>query len=148
MTGEVHTVNEEAPLDDVVRLMERHGIKRVPVLRGRELVGIVTRQNLLRALVRGAKVAPPRSTSDAAIRERLLAHLEQQRWVAVGAIDVAVSDGVVTLSGVLTDERQRQALCVAAENTAGVKKVEDRLAWIVPGTGMLGEPPVVIGPQQ
>ena len=148
MTDEVHTVDEEAPLDEVVRLMERHGIKRLPVLRGRELVGIVTRVNLMRALVHGAKTAPPQSTSDAAIRERLLAHLGEQRWAPAGAIDVTVSDGVVTLSGVLSDERQRQALCVAAENIAGVKKVEDRLAWLIPGTGILGEPPVLVGPTQ
>jgi len=83
------------------------------------------------------------STSDAAIREHLLAHLAEQRWTPVGAIDVAVSDGVVT--GTLTDDRQRAALCVAAANIHGVKKVEDRLAWVSPGNGM-GDPPVVVGP--
>jgi hypothetical protein len=54
----------------------------------------------------------------------------------------------VTLSGVLTDDRQRQALCVAAANIPGVKNVEDRLAWIIPGTGLVGGPPVIIGPTQ
>ena len=83
------------------------------------------------------------STSDAAIREHLLAHLAEQRWTPVGAIDVAVSDGVVT--GTLTDDRQRAALCVAAANIHDVKKVEDRLAWVSPGNGM-GDPPVVVGP--
>jgi len=73
----------------------------------------------------------------------LLAHLAEQRWTPVGAIDVAVSDGVVT--GTLTDDRQRAALCVAAANIHGVKKVEDRLAWVSPGNGM-GDPPVVVGP--
>ena len=52
----------------------------------------------------------------------------------------------MTLSGVLTDDRQRQALKVAAENIPGVKQVEDQLAWLMPGTGMVGEPPVIVGP--
>src|SRR5215475_4213427 len=46
MTSEVHSVAEDAALDDIVRLMERYQIKRVPVLRGDKLVGMVTRQNL------------------------------------------------------------------------------------------------------
>ena len=146
MTPEVRTTTEDAPLDEVVRIMERYGIKRVPVLRGRELVGIITRANLMRALVHSAKAALPQSAGDAAIRARLLSHLSEQPWAPVGAIDVVVADGVVKLSGTLTDERQRQALCVAAESIPGVKKVEDRLAWVVPGTGIVGEPPVIIGP--
>ena len=146
MTADVHTVAEDAPLEDVVRLMERYGIKRVPVLRGQELVGIVTRANLMRALISAATGAHPASASDAAIRTRLLAELAKQPWAPVGAIDITVRDGTVTLSGVLTDDRQRQALKVAAENIPGVKQVEDQLAWLVPGTGMVGEPPVIVGP--
>src|SRR5215510_14738620 len=96
-------------------------------------------------VARAAKTAPTQSTRDAVIREHLLAHLAEQRWAPVGAIDVAVSDGVVTLSGTLTDDRQRAALCVAAANIRGVKKVEDRLAWVIPGSGM-GDLPVVVGP--
>src|SRR5262249_9204420 len=143
MTTGVHTVTEGAPLDEVVQLMERYGVKRIPVMRGRELVGIVTRANLMRALISAAMGAQPAPAAgnDAAIRERLLAELEKQPWAPVGGIEVKVSDGVVTLSGVITDERQRPALCVAAENIPGVKKVEDRLAWIVPGTGIVGDPP-------
>jgi CBS domain-containing protein len=148
MTADVHTVDENAPLEDVVRLMERHRIKRLPVLRGGELVGIVTRANLVRALIGAVKAAPKLSADDAAIRERLLAELEKQPWAPAGGIDIAVSDGVVTLSGMLTDDRLRQALCVAAENIPGVKRVEDQLAWLIPGTGVLGTPPMIIGPAE
>src|SRR5262245_17092956 len=52
MTPDVRTVAEDNSLEDIVRLMERHRIKRVPVLRGEKVVGIVTRQNLVRALMR------------------------------------------------------------------------------------------------
>jgi CBS domain-containing protein len=147
MTTDVHTVSEDAPLEDVVRLMERRAIKRVPVTRGGNVVGIVTRQNLLRALVGAAETSTGPAATDEAIRARLVAELAKAPWAPLGAIDIAVRDGVVTLSGVLTDDRQRQALKVAAENISGVKEVEDQLAWLVPGSGMAGEPPVIVGPQ-
>ena len=70
-----------------------------------------------------------------------LAELKKQPWAPVGLIDVVVKDGVVKLSGALTDERERQAIRIAAENIAGVKKVEDHLIWIEPNTGMIVEAP-------
>ena len=146
MTADVQTVEEDTPLEDVVRVIEHNRIKRVPVLHKKKLIGIITRANLLRALVGAAKAAPKLSVDDAAIRERLLAELEKQPWAPGGGIDIAVSNGVVTLSGVLTDDRQRQALCVAAENIPGVKRVEDQLAWLVLGSEIIGTPPVIIGP--
>lgn len=132
MTTQVHAITEDAPLEDIVLLMERHGIKRVPVLRGKELVGIVTRANLVSALLRTARGARASSSRDSGIREDLLSELKKQPWAPVGTIDVAVVDGVVTLSGVLADERQRRALCVAAKNIPGVKKVVDHIVWLEP----------------
>jgi CBS domain-containing protein len=132
MTPKVHAIAEDAPLEDVVRLMECHGIKRVPVLRGKELAGIVTRANLVSALLRTAELAHAPSSRDSGIREDLLSELKKQPWAPVGTIDVAVLEGVVTLSGVLTDERQRRALCVAAKNIPGVKKVVDHIVWLEP----------------
>jgi len=141
MTPDVYTVTEDAPLEQVVHLMERHRVKRVPVMRGDEVVGIVTRANLMRALASLALAEQPAAADDAAIRERLLAELNKERWAPVGLLDVVVKDGVVKLSGALTDERERQALRVAAENIAGVKKVEDHLIWIEPNTGVIVEAP-------
>jgi osmotically-inducible protein OsmY len=96
--------------------------------------------------MKGAKTQAPVSIADPDIRNRLLAHLHQLRWAPVDSLDISVVGGVVTLSGVLTDERQRQALRVAAENTPGVKAVEDRLSLLLSGTGLVGNPPLVVGP--
>jgi CBS domain-containing protein len=155
MTPDVHAVQADAPVEDVVRVMERHGVKRVPVLRGEKLVGIIARANLMRAVASAAraelsatKADRSISADDAAIRARLMAELAKQPWAPLGTIEAEVHDGVVTLSGTLTDERQRQALCVAAENVPGVKKVEDQLIWVVPGTGIVGEPAVIVGPPE
>jgi CBS-domain-containing membrane protein len=141
MTPDVRTVTEDASLEEVVHLMERHRVKRIPVVRGDKLVGIVTRKNLMRALASFALSAQPVAAGDTDIRERLLAELRKQSWAPVGLIDIAVKDGVVKLSGALTDERERQAIRIAAENIPGVKKVEDHLIWIEPNTGMIVEPP-------
>ena len=135
MTDEVYTVAEDAPLEEVVRLMERRRVKRVPVMRGDQLVGIVTRANLLRALASIAGEAAPVSADDSAIRERLLDELNKQSWAPVSMISVIVRNGVVQLSGALTDERQRQGIHVAAENIPGVKKIEDHMVWIEPISG-------------
>jgi CBS domain-containing protein len=141
MTTDVQTATEDATLEEIVRIMERRRIKRVPILRGKKLVGIVTRANLLQALAQIAHEVSPSPPEDAVIRERLLAELKQQKWAPVGTIDVAVRNGVVTLSGVLLDERQREALQVAAQNISGVMKVEDHMIWMDPASGMFMDPP-------
>src|SRR5262249_47527135 len=141
MTPDVRTVTEDDPLEKVVHMMERYRIKRLPVVRGGKVVGIVTRANLMRALASLALAAHPAAADDATIRERLLAELKRHAWAPVGLIDVVVKDGVVKLSGALTDEREREAIRVAAENIPGVKKVEDHLVWIEPSTGVIVEAP-------
>jgi BON domain len=52
-------------------------------------------------------------------------------------INPIVRNGVVELWGTITDERQRQALVVAAENIPGVKAVRDQLAWVDATSGMV-----------
>jgi CBS domain-containing protein len=133
MTDEVYTATEDMPLEQAVHLMERYRIKRLPVVRGNTPVGIVTRANILSAVARLAHEAQPTSTSDAEIRAKLSDELKKLPWAPLTGI--AVKDGVVKVSGVLTDERQRTALRVAAENIPGVKKVVDDLVWIDPHSG-------------
>ena len=64
-----------------------------------------------------------------------MGELKTQPWASVSAVDVSVRNGVVQLSGTVTDEKQRQALRVAAENVSGVKKVEEYLSWVDPISG-------------
>jgi CBS-domain-containing membrane protein len=141
MTHEVQTVPPDATLEQVVSLMERHNIKRLPVVDNGKVVGIVTRANLLHAVLSVANEIAPLSEGDAAIREEVLAAIKDQPWAPITAIDVTVRNGVVRLSGVITDERQRQALRVAAENISGVKEVEDNVVWVEPVSGLVVEAP-------
>jgi CBS domain-containing protein len=136
MTLDPVTVREDTPLEDIVQLMEKRRIKRVPVLRGQTLVGVVSRANLLHALASIAAEAKPTAADDQAIRERLLAELNRQAWAPVSLVNVVVRNGVVELWGAITDERERRAFIVAAENIPGVKDVQDHLAWVEPTTGL------------
>ncbi len=140
MTTEVQTVADETPLEEIVELMERKRIKRVPVLCGEQLVGIVTRSNLMHAMVSMARVVQPAAKDDGTIRETLLAEMQKADWAPVAMTNVVVHDGVVELWGTIVDERQREALKVAAENIPGVKAVNDHLVWVEPTTGMVIEP--------
>jgi BON domain len=106
--------------------VERHVIKRPPVLRGATLVGIVTRSNLLRAVASLAREVPDPTADEDHIRSRVIASIEKHDWRPM-QLSVTVRDGIVHLSGIITDERFRQAAIVATENVAGVKLVHDHL---------------------
>jgi CBS-domain-containing membrane protein len=136
MSDNVRTIAEDSPLDEIVQIMETHQVKRLPVMRGERLVGIVSRANLLRALASFYRDAKPSSLDDTTIRTKLLEELNKQSWAPVSLINVIVRNGVVHLWGALMDERQRQGIRVVAENTPGVKSVQDHLVWIEPTTGM------------
>jgi CBS domain-containing protein len=135
MTPEVKTITPETPLEEVVRLMEHHRVKRLPVVQDGKLVGIVSRADLLHALGSVARDLKSAAGDDATIREQIIAECAKQRWAP--HINVVVRDGVVGLWGVITDDRARDAFIVAAENVPGVKDVHDHLAWIEPMSGMV-----------
>jgi CBS domain-containing protein len=141
MTPDPVTISEHASLEEIVTLMEKRQIKRLPVVRGRYVVGIVSRANLLHALASVARETRPAEQSDEAIRALLIAELGKQAWAPVALINPVVRDGVVELWGTITDERERQALVVAAENVPGVRAVRDNLAWVDATSGMIIWPP-------
>jgi CBS domain-containing protein len=141
MTDEVQTVDEDADLETVVELMERRRIKRVPVTRDGKMTGIVTRSNLMHAMVSMARGEPAVPKGDAEIRERLLGEIKAQEWAPAAMVNVVVRDGIVELWGAVIDDRQRAALKVAAENIPGVTAVKDHLVWIEPTSGMVVEAP-------
>ena len=132
MTASVVSVEETATLAEMARLVERHRIKRVPVLRDGKLIGIVTRGNLLQGLAT-LKAELPKSVDDATIREELVAELRNQPWAHLLAEDIVVENGVVHLHGTVRTEDERRALRIAAENVRGVRSVEDHLMiWTPP----------------
>jgi CBS domain-containing protein len=135
MTLDPCTVTEDATLEDVVSLMEQNNVKRLPVMRGDQLVGIVTRSNLLQAVAELAREVPDPTADDDHIRNHIITSIEKTDWGPFG-LGVIVRNGNVHLSGVITNERSRQAAIVAAENVFVVSKVHDHLCWVEPTSGM------------
>ncbi|HET7888692.1 MAG TPA: CBS domain-containing protein [Bradyrhizobium sp.] len=140
MTEDPITVDEQAPLEELVRLMEKKGIKRVPVLRGNTLTGIVTRSNLLQAVASMAHEIPDPTADDDHIRSRLTRLVNATDWRPIG-FEVTVRHGVVHLHGIITTDKARQATIVAAQNTAGVKEVHDHLCLVDSYSGFYVESP-------
>lgn len=125
MTREVVSVSEDTPVARIADLLDKHGIKRVPVMRGKRLVGIVSRANLVQALANEARAASRPSRDDAAIHDRVTAELERQAWWRPVYSNVTVADGVVHYWGATESDADRDAARVAAENVPGVRDVVD-----------------------
>ncbi|RWG84923.1 CBS domain-containing protein [Mesorhizobium sp.] len=127
MTTEIVSAPPVATLADIVELMTRHAIKNVPIVEAGKPVGIITRTDLLRALLRILPQSGAATADDELIRKAIVAELQGQAWGDGTLIGVRVDQGVVELSGAIFDERQRQAAVVAAENVEGVREVKDNL---------------------
>ncbi|MGA8898505.1 CBS domain-containing protein [Bradyrhizobium sp.] len=140
MTENPVTVGEETPLEDLVRLMEKKGIKRVPVMSGNTLKGIVTRSNLLQAVASIAHEIPDPTADDDHIRNRITRAVNANDWRPIG-FEVTVRKGIVHLHGIITTDKARQATIVAAQNTAGVKDVHDHLCFVDTYSGFYVESP-------
>jgi CBS domain-containing protein len=143
MTEDVLTVAQDAPLEEVVATMEKHRIKRLPVTADGKVVGVVSRADLLRALIGRVRNTEPLATDDRTIRTAILDVLEAQSWAPMTTLNVTVAEGVVELWGTITNDEERRAIGVVAENTTGVKAVNDHLVYIEPYTGTVIDAPDV-----
>jgi CBS domain-containing protein len=140
MSTEVVTIGKGASIDEVVDLMTRRRVKRLPVVENGRVVGIIARSDLLRAMAGALPAGDTVATDDKRIQTVVSAELSKQSWSG-GLIRVHVENGVVELSGTILDERARLAARVAAENVPGVKSVSDQLIWVEPMSGMVILPP-------
>ena len=143
MTLGVICITPEVSLSEIVALMEAHHVKRLPVIDNGKLVGIVSRADLLRALICELPPTLREKVDDDDIRRSVHAHIDQQPWTPRACIRIHVYDGIVTLSGTIRHQAERAALRVLVENVAGVKGVIDQLVWVDPIFGSIVEPPVM-----
>ncbi|RWC26638.1 MAG: CBS domain-containing protein [Mesorhizobium sp.] len=137
MSDSVVTVSPTTSLSAVVDLMTRHDFKRIPVVAEGKVVGIITRSDLVRALVDVWSSSSSNSASDDEIRQKIVSELSAQKWGRADMVGVAVENGAVELSGAIFDERERQAAIVAAENVPGVRAVKDNLVCAGPVSVLL-----------
>jgi CBS-domain-containing membrane protein len=129
MTRHVVTAAPDMPLDELTSLLDKHRIKRVPIIRNGRLVGIVSRADLIQALMTSrAGARPAQEVDDSTLRDRVVNELKTKLWASASRINVVVQDGTVELWGGVESNDEKRALRVAAELTPGVRAVADHVA--------------------
>jgi CBS domain-containing protein len=129
MTPEPVTITEDTPIVEIARIMESRHVRRLPVLNGDKIVGIVTHSDFLPAIARLVISAQTFSQDDEKIRSAVVVAITSAPWAPCG-LNVSVNHGTVTLKGFSMSENAQQAAVVAAENVPGVKRVENRLSSV------------------
>jgi CBS-domain-containing membrane protein len=126
MSKRVVTAAPDAELNHIASLLEKHSIKRVPIVENGALVGIVSRANLIQALAADRKGLDS-PVPDTTLRDKLMSHLKAQPWAHTSLLNVTVNDGIVDIWGITRSESEKKALRVAAESMAGVRAVNDNI---------------------
>lgn len=128
MTRRVITVTPETPLREIADLLERKQIKRVPVVQGKTMVGIVSRANLLQALAASSdEISPAATPADGILRDQVVRELESKPWAHTTLVNVIAHDGTVDLWGMVDNASEKKAMRIVAESTPGVRAVNENL---------------------
>ncbi len=127
MTREVITASPFASLGEIAELLERNKIKRVPIVANGNVLGVVSRANIVQAVASYLRSDHVTNQTDAALRETILTKFKSEPWAQVGLINVTVNEGTVDLWGIAESHAQKDAFRVAAEATPGIKAVNDNL---------------------
>jgi CBS domain-containing protein len=128
MTRDLIVAAPDTSLRHIASLLEKNGVKRVPIVSDGKLVGIVSRANLAQALASARKeLKVATATSDLMIREELLSRLRTEPWARPSRLNVIVHDGTVELWGAVRSQTEKQAVRVAAELMPGVRAVNNNL---------------------
>jgi CBS domain-containing protein len=127
MTRDVITASPDTSVADLAALLEKNSIKRVPIIKDKRIVGIVSRANLLQGLASLKEKAPQARADDSAIRDNVMKKLANERWARPALLSVTVQDGTVDLWGIVESATEKKAVHVLVEVTPGVRAVNDNL---------------------
>ncbi|MFI5015386.1 MAG: CBS domain-containing protein [Hyphomicrobiales bacterium] len=132
MTRELIAVTEDTPLSEIVALLNRHRIKRVPVMQAGKIVGIVSRGDLLHALAWVFGAQESQEIADADIKSRIMAELESIHATSPRLVDISVRNAEVELQGTLANKGLRDAVLQTVGSVSGIKAIHDHLGWSEP----------------
>ena len=129
MSTNVVTVDADTDLGAVANLLDRRKLKRVPVVKDGRLVGIITRGDLVRALVTQQRAGGPREapSDSSGVLRAIQQRMKRESWLDSALVNVEFKNGVAELSGMAASGDQRRALRLLVEDTPGVTRVEDNL---------------------
>ena len=128
MTAPVISMGPEAPLSEIAETLERNHIKRVPIVDGGKVVGLISRANIIREIASAGRVTIDSDADDEAIRRAVDKALSAQPWASYGTTSVTVTQGRVEFWGVVGSDSERAATKVLAEEIGGVGEVVDHRA--------------------
>ena len=127
MTRKVISVEEDTPASEIAGILEENRVKRVPVVRGDRLVGIVSRADIIRALAVQHIPIVTRPEGDLALRQTVLEVIGKSEVATGSYVNVLVKDGVVHLWGLANSPEQKTALHVAVEEIPEVASIQDHI---------------------
>lgn len=130
MTRHVLTVAPDASLAEVADILDTHRVRRLPVLKGGKLVGIISRSDLVRKLAEAIPSRPVAGSQDGQLQTAIWQEIKAQPWLSSAVINLTVKDGVVEMYGAVDSDAQRRALRVLAENVPGVQRVQGNLGLL------------------
>jgi len=136
MTRSVVTAAPDTPLGDIATLLERNRIKRVPIVQNGQVVGIVSRANLLQALASVSKDVAAANGDDSQIRDQVFSRLNAELW-RPSMLNVTVHNGTVDLWGCVTSNDEKKAARLVIEEIPGVKAINDHLTIPPPETAIV-----------
>ena len=127
MTRDVICTGKEASLSEIAGILESNHVKRLPVMEGGQLVGLVSRADVLQGLaaLRGREDEP--TIEDWDIRAGILELVRRRGGVSMQSVNIIVVDREIFLWGVVEDDEDRAAVTGAAEVLVGVGKVHNFL---------------------
>lgn len=136
MVRHVVCVGPDAPVDQIADILRRRGIKRVPVVEGGKLIGIVSRADIVQmvAFRNAGSAAAAALRSDNDIQDEVMKRLRDEPWVTGPPLSVVVRQGVVEISGLAASKDEQTALSVLIRGVPGVAAVKDLTRVVhVPG---------------
>lgn len=120
MTGHVVSIGPEASVWEAASLITRHGVRRLPVVDvGGNLIGVLTRSDLIRAMVRSDEVV----ASD--VRQAIGA-LGDENFLS---LEVKADKGLVSIWGTADRKTTKELAIGIAAQVAGVLEISDELDW-------------------
>ena len=130
MTTDIITVAPEMPVGEIARLLERKRIKRVPVIDDGQIVGIVSRANLLQALAAAKRIVLAPDADDRKRRDIVLGALAQVPGLNTAHLNVVVENGRVDIWGIAGSDAEEAAAIAALDEIVGLGEVTVNLGRV------------------